>query len=210
METNIINYSYKGSEISFTYGENVMLNATQMAKPFKKRTNDYLVLPSTNELVKAITRKSSISENQLVTTRQGSPDNGGGTWMHEDLALDFAQWLSVDFKLWCNDRIKELLKTGVATISDDDATIANAMAILQKRLDTINQEKNLLQTQTDLQREQLQIAAPKVNYYDNVMNSESTYGVNLIAKELGFSAESLNKLLKEKGVQYKQIGRAHV
>ena len=32
--------------------------------------------------------------------------------MCEDLALDFAQWLSVDFKLWCNDRIKELLTIG--------------------------------------------------------------------------------------------------
>ena len=32
-----------------------------------------------------------------------------GTWMCEDLILDFAQWLSRDFKLWCNDRIKELL-----------------------------------------------------------------------------------------------------
>ncbi|MFK2517133.1 phage antirepressor KilAC domain-containing protein [Bacteroides fragilis] len=33
--------------------------------------------------------------------------------MHEDLALIFAQWLSPDFYLWCNDRIKELLQYGM-------------------------------------------------------------------------------------------------
>lgn len=33
--------------------------------------------------------------------------------MHEDLALVFAQWLSPDFYLWCNDRIKELLQYGM-------------------------------------------------------------------------------------------------
>lgn len=77
-----------------------MINATQMAKPFGKRPNDYLSLPSTNELLRAITRKLCISDNQLVITKAGSPQNGGGTWMHEDVALDFAQWLSVDFRLW--------------------------------------------------------------------------------------------------------------
>lgn len=62
MNTPVI-YSYKGSEISFMSGENVLINATQMAKPFGKRPNDYLVLPSTNQLISAITRKSGIAEN---------------------------------------------------------------------------------------------------------------------------------------------------
>lgn len=38
-----------------------------------------------------------------------------GTWFHEDVALEFARWLSPHFAIWCNDRIKELLTTGVTT-----------------------------------------------------------------------------------------------
>lgn len=73
--------------------------------------NHQLSLPSTNQLISAITRKSGIAENQLFMTERGGLNPG--TWMHEDIALDFAQWLSVDFRLWCNDRIKELLKHGI-------------------------------------------------------------------------------------------------
>lgn len=40
--------------------------------------------------------------------------------MHEDVALEFARWLSPAFAIWCNDRIKELLLTG--TVSTGTAT----------------------------------------------------------------------------------------
>lgn len=61
--------------------------------------------------------------------------------MHEDLALDFAQWLSVDFKLWCNDRIKELLQYGMTAtqptleqmINNPDLVIRLATQLKQER-----------------------------------------------------------------------------
>ena len=205
MNTPVI-YSYKGSEISFMSGENVLINATQMGKPFGKRPNDYLVLPSTNQLISAITRKSGIAENQLVITERGGLNPG--TWMHEDVAIDFAQWLSVDFRLWVNDRIKELLKTGVTTVSNDDEAIAYAMQVLRKRLETAKAEKERLEQQNLLQSEQLKEAAPKIKYVDDVLRSVNTYTVTQLAKELGFtSGEALNKKLKDMGVQYKQSGQ---
>ncbi len=112
-------YEYNGNPISFDKIEKgYMINATQMAKPFGKRPNDYLNLPSTNELIKAITRKSGIAENHMVKTVRGGLNPG--TWLHEDIAIDFAQWLSVDFRLWVNDRIKELLLTGSTVIDRYD------------------------------------------------------------------------------------------
>ena len=56
----------------------------------------------------------------------------------------------------------------------------------------------------DLQTRELQDAAPKVNYYNDVLQSKSTYKVNQVAKELGMSAVTLNKLLHAQGIQYKQ------
>jgi len=46
-----------------------------------------------------------------VRTQSGrGPDRG--TWLHEDVALEYARWLSPAFAIWCNQRIKELLKYG--------------------------------------------------------------------------------------------------
>lgn len=56
------------------------------------------------------------------------------------------------------------------------------------------------------QAKQLELQAPKVDYYENVLQSESLITTNEIAKDLGMSAKALNKKLKELKVQYKQSG----
>ena len=57
------------------------------------------------------------------------------------------------------------------------------------------------------QKSLLEMAAPKVQYYDTVLMSESTYNTNNIAKEFGMSARTLNSILQSKGVQYRQGGQ---
>lgn len=184
-------YSYQSAPVSFLQGDEVMINATQMARAFKKRPNDYLSLPSTIELLRAITRKSGNSGYQAVTTKAGSPENGGGTWMTETVALDFAQWLSVDFRLWCNDRIKELLRDGVTTTATDDQTIAKAMAILQGRLEEAKREtarlrESELEAQAEAQflRDRAEEDAPKVLFADAVTASKRSILVGELAKIL--------------------------
>lgn len=204
MSTSVI-YSYKGSEISFINGDSVMINATQMAKPFGKRPNDYLSLPSTNELLNAITRKYGIAENQLVRTERGGLNPG--TWLREDVALDFAQWLSVDFRLWCNDRLKELMRTGVTTVSNDDEAIAYAMQVLNKRLEQARQEKAMLEQQNNYLTNEIKQSAPKVKYYDDCLQSVNTLTTTQVAKQIGLDAEKLHRKLKEIGVIYRQSGQ---
>ena len=77
---------------------------------------------------------------------------------------------------------------------------------LQSLLEEV-EAKERLQEQNDLQRIELQNQAPKVAYYNEVLTSQSTYNANQIAKELGMSAESMNKLLHKLEVQYKQGGQ---
>lgn len=182
-----------------------MVNATEMAKLFGKRSNDFLSLKSTAELIHSLSAKTGIPATGLVIVNQGG--NNQGTWMHEDLALIFAQWLSPQFYLWCNDHIKELLTTGVTTVSDDDAAIAHAMEILNRRLEQAKAEKLLLEEKNRAQESVIKEQAPKVDYYDTVLTSTSTYTATQIAKEFGYGAETLNRKLHEKGVQYKQSGQ---
>lgn len=133
---NPIVYSYKGSEISFMSGENVMVNATEMAKPFGKTTKDWLRTNASIEFINSLSAVRQICPSQLVVVRKGNSNEfEQGTWMHEDVALEFARWLSPAFAIWCNDRIKELLKHGITatpqTIESILADPANGIKLLQ-------------------------------------------------------------------------------
>ena len=57
-----------------------------------------------------------------------------------------------------------------------------------------------------LLEEQIKIQAPKVNYVNKVLDSKSIYVTNQIAKELGTSAVTLNRMLQKMKVIYKQNG----
>lgn len=202
---NPIVYDYKGSQISFISGENVMINATQMAKPFEKSPKDFLKTEQTKRFIAALSEVKKILSSDLVRVIYG--DNGG-TWMHEDVALEFARWLNPAFAIWCNDRIKELLKTGVTTVSNDDEAIAYAMQVLNKRLEQARQEKAMLEQQNNYLTNEIRQAAPKVQYVDNVLQSAHTYTSTQMAKELNMrTAEQFHKALKEKGIMFCQSGQ---
>lgn len=199
-------FHYDGSPVTFQNGDSVMINATEMAKPFGKTTKDWLRTKTAEDFITSLSAVRQICPSALVQSVKGG--NGQqGTFMHEDVALEFARWLSPAFAIWCNDRIKELLTQGVSTVSNDDATIAHAMEILNKRLEQAKAEKLMLEEKAAAQETVIRSQAPKVEYHDKVLSSTSTYTVTQIAKEFGFGAETLNRKLHEAGVQYKQNGQ---
>ena len=81
---NPVVYDYKGSQISFISGENVMINATQMAKPFEKSPKDFLKTEQTKRFIAALSEVKKILSSNLVRVVYG--DNGG-TWMHEECSF---------------------------------------------------------------------------------------------------------------------------
>lgn len=205
MDTNVQNFNYNGNSIAFQLGENVMVNATEMAKPFNKRPAKWLELPSTTQFIDSLIAVRKSDRSKLI-----QQINGIGTWFHEDVALEFARWLSPAFAIWCNDRIKELLRYGItATQVTVETIIANpetGIKLLQA-LQEERREKELLRQRSEAQSEQLKLSAPKVQYFDTVLTSTNTYTATQIAKEFGYGAETLNRKLCQMGVQYKQNGQ---
>lgn len=215
-------FQYNGSPITFQIGKATMVNATQMAKPFGKRPAKWLELPSTKDFLSSLceVRKSDITH--LVTTAKGNSSSfQQGTWFHEDVALEFARWLSPQFAIWCNDRIKELMRYGMtATTQTIDSILAdpeNAIKLLTALKDERRKVKDLevrnkayevqhrkLLKENFKQMERLEAQAPKVEYADNILLSERTYTTTEIARLLNMSACKLNRLLSEKGVLYRQ------
>lgn len=186
----------------------VYVNLTEFAKPFPGKNLTQIVNSlEIKEYCRALSELQNYSSVDLLIVSKGGDVSKQGTWAHQKIALRVAQKLSPEFAVWVDTKIEELLTTGVTTVSDDDATIAQAMEILNKRLEQAKAEKLLLEQQNQQQIEIIKEQAPKVEYYDDVLSSTSTYTVTQIAKEFGWGAETLNRKLHEKGVQYKQNGQ---
>lgn len=205
-----------------------MVNATEMAKPFGKQPVFWLNNQYTKGFLKELAELRNLSSADLVRVIKGGNDkNAQGTWFHEDVALEFARWLSPQFAIWCNDRIKELMKYGVtATPQTIDSVLAdpdNAIRLLtalkeeRKALKAANKQIAVLEDQKkvyhsenqrllklkDRQDKIMLEQAPLVEYAQNVLDSYDTFTSTQIAKELGMSAQALHKFLNDAGVMFR-------
>lgn len=123
------------------------------------------------------------------------------------------------FQDWvCEEVIPAIRKTGgyISTKSDDtpEEIMARALTIAQatlakreERLKQLEAETEQQQTTIELQGKEIKEAAPKVNYYDNHLQSVNTQTSTQVAKQVGMDAEKLHKKLKEIGIIYKQSGQ---
>lgn len=99
----LITSQYDGQELSFN--EQGWFNATQAASKFNKSVHEWVRLPDTQKYLDALIRK--YGKIPYLKTKRG---NNGGTWLHPKLAVRFAQWLDIDFALWCDEQIDHLLR----------------------------------------------------------------------------------------------------
>jgi hypothetical protein len=119
-------FEFEGNEITFQTGENTLINATQMAKQFDVQPAFWLRTDQAKRLIEALTAMHNCIPTDLVIVKNGG-DNFG-TWMHEDVALAFAQWLSPEFYIWCNDRIKELFRYGITATQETTRAIVFSLS----------------------------------------------------------------------------------
>ena len=105
-----------------------------------------------------------------------------------------------DFEAWVVDEVLPTIRHhGVYAIDellDNDEFLEHAIVQLRsERAKRLAAEQALLE------------AAPKVSYYDVVLQSDSLLTITEIAKDYGLSAKKLNLLLHDAGVQFRQSGR---
>lgn len=102
--------SYEGNSISFQT-EDAFVNATEMCRAFGKFPNDFLRLPGTQAFISALSEETGVMRENLVSLIRGNFSDGTqqGTWLHPDLALECARWLSPKFAIWGNRVIRRIL-----------------------------------------------------------------------------------------------------
>lgn len=140
-----VEFIYQDTEIHFLLGleKNVMVNATEMAKVFGKRTSDFLQNQSTKDFINEVelTLKSVNSETKMYENRGQS-----GMYFERRLALKFASWLDVKFEVWVFDTIDEILfgkaKNVASKISDTEKKKLEISILLEKIKKLENEDVN--------------------------------------------------------------------
>lgn len=106
--TAIQKFVYGGSVIEFdVMGNEIMINATEMAKLFGKKTAHFLENEQTKAFIKALSQSRNSDFGKIVKVIKGGINQG--TWMNRRLALKFAGWLSPEFELWVYDTIERIM-----------------------------------------------------------------------------------------------------
>ncbi|MEI7727603.1 MAG: phage regulatory protein/antirepressor Ant [Bacteroidota bacterium] len=89
-----------------------------------------------------------------------------------------------------------------ALLKNDDYIIERAQQLLTNRVKALENSIHAKEEQLKLQEYTISEQAPKVEYHDKVLQSQSLIATNIIAKEMGMSAVTLNKMLHEAGIIY--------
>ena len=104
------------------------------------------------------------------------------------------------FEAWVFDEVLPSIRRhglyAIDELLDNDEFLEQAITALRaERAKRLAAEQALLE------------AAPKISYYDIVLQSDSLLTTTEIAKDYGLSAKKLNRILRDQNVQFTQSGR---
>ena len=180
-------------------GDELFVNAKAMAKPFGKRPVDWLRLPSAKEFIQAVSEvRSMYTVDSLIVTRSGGLGGGGGTWLHKELAIEFARWLSPKFAIWCNDRITEYMKFGIVATDNTIEGMINNPDFGIKLLLQLKQERE--------EKELIVERNKKLEYRDKfvrtIADTDYLLEMSKVSKilQLKMGRNGLFKYLREEGI----------
>lgn len=88
-------------------------NATAMCKAANKKINDYGRLSTTQAFVRELSSVTGIPATGLVQIIQGGTPQQQGTWVHPQVAINLAQWLSPKFAVLVSKWVMEWMSGNI-------------------------------------------------------------------------------------------------
>lgn len=123
--------SWNGTKISRRTTDGYV-NATAMCKANGKQWSKYRESDRCQTYLDALAETSEIRMFDLIESRQGQ---GGGTWVHPQVAIDLARWVSPEFAVWMDGWFLEQ----VSQVRDTQPVLAPTV------LDTVDRSIQLLE-----------------------------------------------------------------
>jgi hypothetical protein len=160
----VVSFEYNRHRIDFDMtGENIMVNATAMAKAFEKRIDFFLKSQDTEAFIQTLLfppnggNKTFLKREELIATKGKK-----GTFMHRLLALKFAAWLDPGFEVWVYTTIDHLLFGRYREMEDQlkkRAWRMNQIAELETRLKMIPDFQRLKELETEERQSRQRMAS---------------------------------------------------
>lgn len=192
--TNLIAREWNGKTIR--QREDGKFNLNDMAKACGKEVSDWYRNSSTKELIDAVATNLQISRNEVIEqVRGGSDIDARGTWAHRLIAIEFAGWANVQFKLQIIKWADELMETGKVELQHHPEN-ENSL----DRLEMLFEIASGMFAEYREQKKTLQEHSQKIQENSSLIeqaqeNLETTINV----------VENLEKLVKEKKAQYSDV-----
>ncbi|MDR1112920.1 MAG: phage antirepressor KilAC domain-containing protein [Bacteroidales bacterium] len=154
-----------------------------------------LVYAQKDKAVRALKANFIESVDFQVLTQNGENLEGGRPVFDYKLSLSCLEYFIARKVRPVFDVYRKVFHMKVEPIHQLPQTFSEALMLAARQAE-----------QLELQQKQIREAAPKVEYFDEVLPSHSLIATNVIAKELGMSVVTLNRKLHEKGVIYNSAG----
>ena len=132
----LVSRSWNGTPISRRTTDGYV-NATSMCKANGKRWKDYRESDRCQLYLDALESVAGISVHALVESRSGGA-GGGGTWVHPQVAVDLARWISAPFAVWMDgwflESVQQAQPTPVETTAVPRLREAEVIALVERSI----------------------------------------------------------------------------
>jgi len=151
--------------------------------------------------VSVTTNQHGISTNQTVELTYISEGNLYRLIIRSKLpdAVKFEAWV-------CDEVLPSIRRHGAYITEATIRRMSESAAYADELIQRLSAELSDEQSKNAVLSNYVNSAAPKVRYYDIILQCPGAVQVSIIAKDYGYSAVAFNKLLHALGVQYK-VGR---
>lgn len=196
--TSLTRFDFNDSNIAFeNRNGQIWVNLTDMARASGKKVNDWNRLQSTQEYLTALEINAGIPVVSIAS--QGGGTFNTGTWAIDEVAIEFASWCSIEFKIWINRQIKILMNIGNLSLNSETVKPETDTRYLQALQQLLETQQELILTQKQL------IHNSKTQPVKNVKSSEPLKTTDVKFRNLKFSVTQ--KAKNKKFVTLKNIGR---
>jgi|GEM_PF-2304626 len=132
------------------------INATALSKVHKMATgkrrdvSEWLENKRTKETIEHLSSRTGIPVFELYQVFQGSPENGGGTWIHPKLAVRFGIWLSDEFGYLVEQWVEQWLTGESSALHSKVVELENKLEMALEAIAQLQEQiQNLLPVSAD-------------------------------------------------------------
>lgn len=201
--------SYNGTPIARRTTDG-FVNATAMCKANGKNWSAYRETDRFQQYLDALADSSEIRGMDLVESRGG---NGGGTWVHPQIAVDLARWISAPFAVWMdgwfleevNGRVSQVRETQPSYLRPTDVLgMVDTSINLLERLGGVDERAQML-----LRDVVLNATMGAAGGSAPLLGPAKEVPISEYLLELGCPAHKATKLATAIGRQVKTLYRSH-